>query len=83
MKDTEKPKARQLVEMLRDMSHDPDAAGAEAIPAWRVEAASHGDLRLVAEMDAYGEDQLIELWDHGSGYACSAAFRAKWPGFLP
>lgn len=63
-------RARQLVEMLRDMSADPDAPAAEALPAWRAEAAAHGDHRLVAELDAYDHALLAQLWDGGCGYLC-------------
>lgn len=70
MEQKERTDARQLVEMLRDMSGDPDAAGEDAICAWRTEAAAHGDRKLVAEIDAHDPALLAELWDRGSGYLC-------------
>ena len=63
--------ARGLVEMLRDMSGDPDALGQKAIAGWRAEAAAHGDRRLIAEIDSYDPATLAELWDRGCGYRCA------------
>jgi len=55
--------AELLVLTLRQQSHDPDMPGRIAIPAWRVEAAAHGDVELCAAMDAHGEALLIRIWD--------------------
>lgn len=55
--------AKHLVLMLKQLSHDPDAPGREAIPAWRTEAAEHGDVKLCACMDSYEESLLVALWD--------------------
>lgn len=56
--------ARQLVLMLRQQSAEPDKlTGEEAVAGWRVEAADHGDHRLMRDIDAYDPALLAELWD--------------------
>ena len=62
MDDTRR-RARQLVMMLREQSHDPDMDGEEALVGWYVEAHDHGDVELCKEMDSYDYSLLVELWN--------------------
>jgi len=62
---TEHMSAERLVGMLIEQSLEPGMGGAEAIDAWYVQAAEHGDTELCRSIERHGRDRLAKLWDGG------------------